>query len=76
MAPHLRVPVTEWKDPYTKNLWHIKIVNDDTNGLGKVSAVECVDGEQSISGNRPSEQLYTICDPERRAPIHLHNISR
>lgn len=36
------VPLTDWKDRYSKNLWHIRIDPDKTNGLAKVSAVDAL----------------------------------
>lgn len=33
-------PVTEWKDRFGGNLWHIRIEPDTGNGLDKVSAVD------------------------------------
>lgn len=36
----LIAPVTDWKDYFAKNLWHIRIDPDDANGLKKVSAVD------------------------------------
>ena len=38
----LIAPVTEWKNHYTRNLWHIRIDPDKTNGLTKPSAVDAV----------------------------------
>lgn len=45
------VPVTDWKDRYAKNLWHIKVVNDNSNGLDKVSSVDVLQ-IRSISTER------------------------
>jgi hypothetical protein len=44
-AGNLRVvmeddPLTDWKDRYSKNLWHIRIDPDKTNGLAKAFAVD------------------------------------
>ena len=35
-------PVTDWKDHYARNLWHIRIDPDKTNGLPKASAVDAL----------------------------------
>jgi len=35
-------PVTDWKDRYSRNLWHIRIDPDKTNGLLKASAVDAL----------------------------------
>jgi mRNA interferase MazF len=32
--------VTDWKDYFNKNFWHIRIDPDDVNGLTKVSAID------------------------------------
>jgi len=36
----LVAPITEWKDRFTKNIWHVKIKPDSSNGLSKISAVD------------------------------------
>lgn len=36
----LVAPVTDWKDWFAGNLWHIKIEPDETNGLMKASSVD------------------------------------
>jgi mRNA interferase MazF len=36
----LAAPITDWKEYYAGNIWHIKIDPDITNGLTKVSAVD------------------------------------
>ncbi len=36
----LIAPVTDWKDWYAQNFWHVRIEPDGTNGLSKVSAVD------------------------------------
>ena len=33
-------PITEWKDYFANNVWHVKLEPDDTNGLTKLSAVD------------------------------------
>lgn len=35
-------PVTDWKDHYSRNLWHIRIDPDKINGLSKTSAVDAL----------------------------------
>ena len=53
------VPVTDWKDRYTKNLWHIKIINDNTNGLDKLSAVDVLQ-IRSVSTERLTKKLGRV----------------
>jgi mRNA interferase MazF len=36
----LIAPITEWKDAFKDNIWHIQIVPDASNGLDKASAVD------------------------------------
>jgi mRNA interferase MazF len=38
----LVAPLTEWKDYFTGNLWHVKMNPDDTNGLAKTSSVDAL----------------------------------
>lgn len=35
-------PVTDWKDHFSRNLWHIRIEPDKTNGLSKSSAIDAL----------------------------------
>jgi len=36
----LVAPLTDWKDHFAPNIWHVWIAPDPTNGLTKVSAVD------------------------------------
>jgi mRNA interferase MazF len=36
----LVAPVTDWKEYFTPNIWHVRIDPDPTNGFTKVSAVD------------------------------------
>ena len=36
----LVAPLTDWKDYFTPNIWHVRIDPDNYNGLAKVSAVD------------------------------------
>jgi mRNA interferase MazF len=36
----LVAPLTEWKDYLAQNIWHVKVVPDNMNGLSKASAVD------------------------------------
>jgi mRNA interferase MazF len=38
----LVAPITDWKEYYTGNIWHVKIEPDTTNNLTKISAVDAV----------------------------------
>ena len=36
----LIAPITEWKDAFAPNIWHVRIEPDSVNGLDKVGAVD------------------------------------
>jgi mRNA interferase MazF len=36
----LVAPLTEWKEHFAENAWHVQVIPDSTNGLKKVSAVD------------------------------------
>lgn len=36
----LVAPITDWKEYFAPNIWHVRIVPDPANGLTKVSAVD------------------------------------
>jgi len=36
----LIAPITDWKEYYSRNLWHIRIEPDSDNGLLKTSAID------------------------------------
>lgn len=36
----LVAPMTDWKDYFSGNIWHVKIEPDSNNGLSKTSAVD------------------------------------
>ncbi len=38
----LIAPVTDWKPYFTRNLWHVRIDPDATNGLSKPSAIDAL----------------------------------
>jgi len=38
----LVAPITDWKDHYARNIWHVYIEPDSTNGLAKLSAVDAL----------------------------------
>lgn len=35
------VPITDWKDRYFIAPWMVKIIPTDTNGLSKISSIDC-----------------------------------
>ena len=36
----LVAPLTEWKEYFARNIWHVKLLPDNLNGLNKTSAVD------------------------------------
>jgi mRNA interferase MazF len=38
----LVAPVTDWKDHYTHNIWHVQVKPDSGTGLSKLSAVDAL----------------------------------
>jgi len=36
----LVAPLTEWKEYFARNVWHVKLLPDNMNGLNKASAVD------------------------------------
>ena len=38
----LVVPLSEWKDYFAPNIWHVKILPDNANGLAKTSAADAL----------------------------------
>lgn len=36
----LVAPLTEWKEHFAQNVWHVKVAPDNINGLTKTSAVD------------------------------------
>ena len=38
----LVAPITDWKDHYASNIWHVRIDPDPANGLSKASAVDAL----------------------------------
>ena len=38
----LVAPITDWKDHFSGNIWHVYIAPDSTNGLSKPSAIDAL----------------------------------
>jgi len=63
----LVAPLTEWKEYLNQNIWHVKIIPDNLNGLTKTSAVDTlqlrgVDTQRFVQriGNVSTEVLASI----------------
>jgi len=53
------VPITDWKDRYEIAPWMVKIEPNTTNGLSKISAVDCFQ-IRSVSQERLLKKLGKI----------------
>lgn len=38
----LIAPLTDWKEHYSRNIWHVRLEPDRLNGLSKVSSVDAL----------------------------------
>lgn len=63
----LVAPITDWKEYFAQNLWHVRINPDSINNLAKVSAVDVlqlrgVDTQRLIRklGTVPEEKMMEI----------------
>jgi len=63
----LAAPITDWKDYFSQNLWHIKLDPDTVNNLTKVSAIDVLqlrgmDMQRFIRklGHLPTEKMAEI----------------
>ncbi len=55
----LVAPVAEWKDYLERNVWHVKIIPDKTNGLAKTLAVDTLQ-LRGIDNQRFVQRLGTV----------------
>lgn len=62
------VPVTNWTSSYTQYPWMIKVINDEHNGLSKVSAIDCFQ-VRNFSHNRFVKKIGRI-DDEMLLRVH------
>lgn len=46
----LIVPISDWKDYFAGNLWHVRIAPDARNGLSKISVVDTLRSGPWITG--------------------------
>ena len=38
----LAAPLTDWKDYFATNIWHVRVEPDSQNGLSKISAIDAL----------------------------------
>ena len=55
----LVAPITDWKDYFLNNLWHVKISPDEKNGLTKTSTVDTLQ-IRGMDTQRFLEKLGTV----------------
>jgi mRNA interferase MazF len=53
------IPLTGWKDKFTRNPWHVKIIADSANGLGKLSAADALQ-IRTVSDERFEKKLGRV----------------
>lgn len=55
------IPLTDWKERYTKAVWHVKIEADKTNNLTKTSSADCFQ-VRSVAKERFVRKIGEISD--------------
>lgn len=67
LALKLIVPITDWKNNFSGNLWHVRVDPDSKNGLLKPSAVDalqtrCVDQRRLVKrlGRLDAQKLEDV----------------
>jgi mRNA interferase MazF len=65
----LVAPLTDWKDWYRGNLWHIKIEPNKANGLSKESSIDVLQ-LRGVDTQRFIRKLGTIA-PEKMSEITI-----
>jgi mRNA interferase MazF len=59
----LVAPITDWKDRYSRNLWHVKINPTIDNGLTKISSVDTLQ-LRGVDTQRFIKKLGTLSSDE------------
>lgn len=57
------VPLTDWKEHYSKAIWQVKIESNDVNNLTKTSAADCFQ-VRSISKERFTRKIGEVNEVE------------
>lgn len=55
----LIAPITKWKSYFEENLWHVKIIPNDLNGLAQLSAIDALQ-IRSIDTQRLVKKLGNV----------------
>jgi mRNA interferase MazF len=63
----LVAPITEWKEYMTRNIWHVKIVPDKSNGLTKISAIDTLQ-LRGVDTKRFTQKLGSV------SPVIMKNL--
>jgi len=58
----LIAPITEWKDAFAPNIWHVRIEPDPVNGLDKVGAVDTLQ-LRGVDTRRLVSKIGTVSAP-------------
>jgi len=58
----LIAPITEWKDAFARNLWHVRIDPDAVNGLEKIGAVDTLQ-LRGVDTRRFVTKIGDVSDP-------------
>lgn len=68
----LVAPITEWKDYFAGNIWHVKLEPNVTNGLTKPSVVDTLQlrGSEIVCWNREIE-ILPITDSQNGNAYHF-----
>ncbi len=64
----LVVPLTNWQEAFTGNVWHVKVAKDNRNGLEKDSSADTLQ-TRSVSTERFSKRLGVV------TPVILQEIA-
>ncbi len=64
----LVAPLTEWKDYFDHNVWHVKVIPGSTNGLAKISAVDTLQ-LRGIDTQRFAQKLGKVSDAIMRSIV-------
>lgn len=68
----LVAPLTEWKDYLAQNVWHVKVVPDNTNGLTKPSAVDTLQ-LRGVDTQRFVEKIGTVSSEAGEAGLRTRS---
>ncbi len=62
----LIAPITDWKNYFSQNLWHVQIIPNSTNNLTKISAVDTLQ-LRGVDVQRFIKKIGFICAEEMQS---------